>query len=237
MPTRENDPRKLEDWMVKVEQRLRQLESRRLDAGAGLSQDHATKQMGVKVSEDAGNGAKIGEDGGVYAQDTITTAASHDPLYIVKFTTAAQTNINSGSDTILSWGGTDSTGTWTSDSTSITIPEDGHYIVLCTYPWANNGTGIRAIHMTVNSVTVTTGSRFAGTVPALSNNETLCHFADSGGFTSGDVLRVYGFQSSGLNPLNGGTPYFGDVRGRWTVMKVHDAFPPALTTETAATPA
>ena len=231
MPVRSNDPRKLEEWIVNTDQRLRMLESRRIDAAAGLSQDHATKQMSARISEDPGNSASIGEDGGIKATDTVTTAADHSPLYMQKFTTGAQ-SINNATDTLLSWAGTDSSGTWTSDTTSITIPEDGHYHVAVAYPWANNGTGIRAIHVTLNSTVVTTGSIFAGTVPALSNNETLCHISDYRFFVAGDLLRVYGFQSS-LAALNGGTPYFGDVRGRWAVVKVHDAYPPALEQSTA----
>jgi len=230
MPVRVNDPKSLEDWVVNTENRLRKLEARRLDAADGLTKDEATKQIGVKVSEDAGNAAKIGEDGGVYAENTTQSIADHTPLYMQKFTTGAQ-SINNTTDTLLSWAGTDASGTWTSDTTSITIPADGHYHVSVTYPWANNATGIRAIHVLLNSTTVTTGSIFAGTIPVESNNESLCLISDYRNFVTGDVLRVYGFQSSGA-ALNGGTPYFGDVRGRWAVVKVHDAENPTLVTDT-----
>lgn len=231
MPERVNDPKKLEDWMVKVEQRLRELEARRLDAGTGTEVDHATKTVSAKISDDPGNSTTIGEDGGIKSTDTITTADDHSPLYMQKFTTGSQ-SINNATDTLLSWGGTDASGTWTSDGTSITIPQDGHYHVTVTYPWANNATGIRAIHVLLNSTVVTTGSIFAGTIPVESNNESLCLISDYRNFVTGDVLRVYGFQSSGI-ALNGGTPYFGDVRGRWAVVKVHDAYPPALSQTTA----
>lgn len=232
MPIRVNDPKSLEDWIVKTDQRLRELEARRLDAADGLTQDHATKQMAVKVSDDPNNSAAIGSDGGVYAADTVTSAADHTPLLIQQFMTASAT-ITNAADTLIVWSSSSSTGTWTSTTSTITIPEDGWYHVNVAWPWTNNATGTRAIHVTLNSTTVATGSTMAGQCdPA--NGETACLISDYRQFAAGDVLRVYAFQNSGGN-LTGGTPYFGDVRGRWTVVKVHDSYPPELTTATDTT--
>lgn len=231
MAVRENDPQKLQDWMVKTEQRLRMLENRRLEAGNGLSQDHATKTMDARISDDPGNSASIGDDGGIKATDTVTTAADHNPLNITKFMTAGQ-SIPNVTDTLVSWGGTDTSGTWVNDATSITIPIAGFYMVSFTWQWANNATGVRAAHMTVNSTTVTTGSKFATTVPITTANETAHGFAEVGNFAVNDLLRMYVFQSSGA-ALSGGGPYFGDIRGRWSLFRLHDAFPPDLTQSTA----
>lgn len=231
MPERQNDPRKLEDWMVKVDQRLRELEARRLDAGDGTQIDHATKTVSAKISEDPNNSAAIGEDGGIKATDTVTSAADHTPLFIYKHMTAGQ-SINNTTDTLVSWGFTYTSGTWTSDATSITIPEDGIYHVTFSWQWANNATGIRAAHMTVNSTVVTTGSRYASTLSIVSNNEAVHNFGEPSTYTAGDILRIYVFQSSGA-ALSGGGPYFGDIRGRWTVTKVFDSYPPALEQSTA----
>lgn len=228
MPGRVNDPRDLEAWMVKIEQRLRQLEARRIDAAEGLDQDHATKQMKAKISEDDGNAAKIGEDGGIYAEntDTVTTAANHDPLIIQKFMTA-DASMTNGGDTLIVWSSEASSGTWSTTTSTITIPEDGWYHVNVHWPWDNNTTGTRVIHVTLNSTTVTTGSTMAAqSDPEEGENITI--LSDYRFFTAGDVLRVYGFQNSGTNPLPAGGPYFGDVRGRWTVAKWGDAYPPAL---------
>lgn len=228
MPGRINDPRDLEAWMVKIEQRLRQLEARRIDAAEGLDQDHATKQMKAKISEDDGNSAKIGEDGGIYAEntDTVTTAANHDPLIIQKFMTGTM-NMGNGADTLIVWSSEASSGTWSTTTSTITIPEDGWYHCNVEWQWATNATGNRVIHVTLNSTSVPTGSCFASSKDP-EEGEPTHTLSGYRFFTAGDVLRVYGFQNSGVNPLGAGGPYFGDVRGRWTVAKWGDAYPPAL---------
>lgn len=230
MPIRVNDPKSLEDWIVKTDQRLRDLEARRIEAADGLSEDPATKQMSARISDDPGNSASIGEDGGIKATDTVTTAADHTPHFIYKHMTAGQ-SINNTTDTLVSWGFTYTTGIWTSDATSITIPEDGIYHTTFSWQWANNATGIRAAHMTVNSTSVVAGSRYTCTVPITTANETVHAFSEPSTYLAGDILRMYVFQSSGA-ALSGGGPYFGDIRGRWTVTKVFDAYPPALTQST-----
>lgn len=230
MAVRENDPQKLNEWMVKVDKRLRMLENRRLDAGTGTEIDHATKQVNAKISDDPGNATSIGEDGGIKSTDTVTTATEVTPHNITKFMTTGQ-SIGNAADTLVSWQGEGVQGTWTRDATSITIPLDGYYLVTFTWQWANNATGVRALHMTVNNTVVTAGSRFASTVPITTANETTHALAETSFFTAGDVLRMYAFQSSGGN-LSGGGAYFGDVRGRWSVVKLHDSFPPELTQTT-----
>lgn len=233
MPVRVNDPKSLEEWIVKTDQRLRDLEARRLDAAAGLQKDEATKEMSAKISEDSGNAAKIGEDGGIYSENTTQSIEDHTPLYIQKFMTANQ-SIPTAADTLVSWGGQDIKGTWTNDATSITIPETDFYQIAINWQWTNNATGVRAVHMTVNSTVVTTGSKYASTFPSTTLNETAHNLIGHGLFNSGDILRVYVFQSSGV-ALNGGGPYFGDIRGRWSIVKVHDAENPTLVTDTADT--
>ena len=74
MPVRANEPRKLDEWMVDVEQRLRQLEARGVSAGEGLEKDHGTETVAAKFSADAGNIAVAGTDAGIYA--TVVTAPS-----------------------------------------------------------------------------------------------------------------------------------------------------------------
>ena len=226
MPGRVNDPRDLESWMVKVDQRLRQLEARRIDAMEGLTQDHATKQMSARISEDSGNAAAIGEDGGIFAENTVTTASDHTPLIILKEMTAGQ-SIPNATDTLVSWGSESKNTGFTTTATTIEIPEAGDYLINFQWQWANNAIGIRGLKITNNSVTVSTGSILSNTFPTVSNNEAAHGIAAVIDFAGGEVLRAYVFQSS-LGALSGGGPYFGDIRGRWQVAKMHDSFPPAL---------
>lgn len=236
MPVRLNDPKTLEKWIVDTDQRLRTLEARRLDAADGLTKDEATKQMAVKVSEDAGNGASIGEDGGVFAQDTVTTADDHTPLWIQLYMTSGTgQSIPNAADTLIVWQATYTSGTWTSTASTITIPEDGFYGVALDFPWQQNTTGTnRVVHVTLNSTAVATGSTMvAQTYPAA--GEVSSVMTDFRVFAAGDVLRCYAFQNSTVpaaGALNGGSVYFGDVRGRWTVWKMGDSYPPSLTQST-----
>lgn len=226
MAIRQNEPRDLEKWMVDIEQRMRSLEARRLDAGPGFEVDHATKTGSAKISDNPENATKIGEDGGIESTNTVTTADDHNPLIIQKYMTAGQ-NIPTGADTTISWGGTASSGTWTSDATSITIPEDGFYHVNVHWQWANNATGTRVVHVTLNSTAVTTNSTMANQIDPEEGEPAQC-LSDYRFFTAGDQLFIRVFQNSGVT-LGAGGPYFGDVRGRWTVAKWGDAYPPALT--------
>lgn len=230
MPGRINDPQDLEDWMVKTDQRLRQLESRRLDAGAGTEVDYATKTVSTKISADDGNTATIGEDGGIYAPDTVTTASPHTPLIVMKEMTASQ-NIANATDSLITWGAeTLNQGFTTTTTSAITIPEAGNYLITFQWQWANNATGIRGLKITLNSVTVGTGSILSNTLPVVSNNESAHQISSVIDFAGGEILRAYVFQSSG-GALLGGGPYFGDIRGRWQITKMHDAPAPELTTE------
>lgn len=229
MPDRVNDPRDLQSWMAQCERRIRALEARRIDAGAGLSQDYATKEMNARISGDTGNAATLGEDGGIYAENTITSAADHNPLIIQKFMTAGQT-IGNAADTLVSWSTQASSGNWTTTASAITIPEDGWYHVNVEWQWANNITGNRVVHVVINGTgvpaDVTTNSIAASSKDPEEGEptHTLSHYHT---FVAGDVLRVFVFQNSGGN-LGGGGPYFGDVRGRFTVAKWGDAYPPEL---------
>lgn len=87
MPVRDNEPRALDEWMAEVETRLRQLEARSLAAGEGAELDQATDTVSAKISEDAGNTARIGSDGGIYA--TTTTATTSPCIEVIGDGTAA----------------------------------------------------------------------------------------------------------------------------------------------------
>lgn len=229
MPVRVNDPKSLEDWIVRTEQRIRDLEARRLDPGSGTSIDPATKEISAKISEDPGNSASIGEDGGIKATDTVTTASPHDPFIIQMYKTASQT-IGTGADVLAVFEASAASGTWTFTTTTITIPEDGWYHVNVEWQWGTNATGNRVVHITLNSTSVPAGSIAASSKDPEDGEptHTLSHYHT---FLTGDVLRVYVFQNSGGN-LGGGGPYFGDVRGRFTVAKYGDSYPPDLTQTT-----
>lgn len=234
MPVRLNDPKSLEEWIVKVDQRLRELEARRLDAGQGTQIDHATKQVSAKISDDPNNAATIGEDGGILATDTVTSASDHSPLYIQKYLNV-NASVNSGTDTDIIWSAETTNGNWSTTSTDITIPEDGYYYVNVNMNWTTNATGTRIIRV-YSPGTVTTASVFTNTnTPG--NNECVQVLAGVKDFAAGTTLRVNAFQNSGLNPLTCGGPYFGDIRARWTIFKVFDSYPPELTTDTATTTA
>ena len=95
----------------------------------------------------------------------------------------------------------------------------------------NNATGLRGLKITVNSTVPGTSSKFSNTFPTVANVEAAHGVSEYGLMNEGDVIRAYVFQNSG-GALSGGGPYFGDIRGRLSVVKVHDSFPPELTTET-----
>lgn len=235
MPIRINDPKSLEDWIVKTDQRLRDLEARRIDAKEGLEADPATKEMRARISGDSGNVASIGEDGGIYAEGGLTSVSAddHTPLIILKEMTAGQ-SINAGTDTLVSWGSEPKNTGFTSTATAITIPEAGDYLIQFQWQWANNAVGTRAIKVlnggTGVAADVVNFSILSDTRPVVANVETAQGISATIDFAGGEVLRCFVFQGSG-GALSGGGPYFGDIRGRWQISKVHDAFPPALTTE------
>lgn len=236
MPGRINDPRDLETWMVKVDQRLRQLESRRLDAGDGTQVDHATKQVSARISEDPGNSASIGEDGGIKATDTVTTATDHTPL-IVLLEMTASTNVANNTDTIVTWSSEAKNTGFTTTTTTVTIPEDGDYSIDFQWQWANSTAGQRVIGVLLNGTSVAANSILrqglpsAYTSPALTAIEAAHSLHAVIDLLANDVLRFVVYQNSG-GVLGGGGPYFGDVRGRAQVAKFHDSFPPALTQTT-----
>lgn len=229
MPGRVNDPRDLESWMVKVDQRLRQLEARRIDAMEGLSQDHATKQISARISEDDGNKAKIGEDGGIFADGTTTTAADNTPAIVLKEMTTGQ-SIANATDVLVSWQTEVKNVGFTTTATTITIVEAGDYLIAAQWQWANNATGVRGLKITLNSTVVSTGSILSQTFPSVTANEAAHGLTAIIDLAAGDILRCYVFQSSGV-ALSGGGAYFGDIRGRMQVAKWGDAYAPELTTE------
>lgn len=233
MPIRENDPRKLEDWMVKVDQRLRDLEARRLDPGNGTAIDQPTKTVEARLSEDDGNAASFGSDGGIYAENTVVSAADNTPLIVLKEMTAGQSIANI-TDVLVSWGAEVANTGFTTTATAITIPEAGNYLICAQWQWANNATGVRGLKI-VNGGTgvaadVATNSILSQTFPSVTANEAAHGLSAVIDFAGGEVLRCFVFQSSGA-ALSGGGPYFGDIRGRLQIAKMHDAFPPTLTTE------
>lgn len=232
MPDRVNDPRDLQAWMAQCERRLRALETRRIDPGDGVSLDYATKTMSARISQDTGNAATLGEDGGIYAESGIQSIEDHTPLYIQFGKTAGQ-SIPTGNDTVVSWDTVESTGNWTSSATTATIPEDGRYHISFTWQWANTTTAtLRGLKITVNSTAPGTSSIFSNTMLAIAvggvGKETAHGISEYETFVAGDVIRAYVYHEHGVN-LSGGGPYFSDIRGRLTIVKVHDAFPPTLT--------